>query len=539
MWVTSGGLKHQAAEAIAQFTGGTQDTRGVWSGGAPCIVIDGTPDKRMALYERALVEHPRYVIVGYDQVVDDYSMVVQLDQMYVVVDEVTVIKNPAAAITQAVRAAFGEAPFRFGLTGTPAENGRCDEVFQIMEWIDDSVFGRADLFDQTFCKRNAYGQVREYINLPLFNELLSECSISIDPDDPGVREYMPTMTRPLRVLVELDAEGAVVYERMSKDLRVDLAEAAKKVSGTFDLMKHYAGNSDQADAQGRIMSKISCIRMLCAHPGQLINSGEEYQASRVKQDELDWLKEEHERDHGRHKQEKCPAPPHAAGWPVVTKKYGAKVMRFPKPLPGSAYAAQLLDEGVLDGLDESPKLDEVCLDIREVLRGRCRCCRGVDRPQETSKLVVFSYHKMVLRILEQRFPGCSVRYDGDMSLKRRNENKRRFKQEPGVRLFLTSDAGGYGVDLPEANHLFNLDKPFTAGRVTQRNARVRRANLEFHDAVHVRDYLIDGSLELYYAELTEQKQRVATAMRTGRGTTKGAITMSVGTLGLFLSEHEV
>lgn len=515
VWVTGGGLKDQTAQAISQFTGGQLNALGRYEGGASCIVIDGGPEKRMTLYKRAQLERPRYVILGYDQVVDDYSEVVKLPQMYCVVDEVTVIKNPAAAITQAVRMAFGEAPFRYGLTGTPAENGRCDEVFQLMVWIDDTVFGRADLFDKTFCKRGKYGEVREYINLPLFNELLQECSVSIDADDPGVREYMPTMGRPVKVLIEMDAEGAAVYARMSRDLQNDLEELKKRKRGGFDLLKHYAGGSDDGEAQGRVMSKISCMRMLCAHPDQLIGSAEQYLAARAIYDD----------------------DPDA--WPKVTKVVKGKKIKVDKPLPGSAYAALLYEDGELDGLDETPKLDELCVDLDDMLAGVCKCCQELDGAERTNKIVVFSYHKLVLRILESRYPRISVRYDGDMTLKRRNTEKHRFKTDPAVRLFLTSDAGGYGVDLPEANHLCNLDIPFTAGRVTQRNARVRRANLEFHDAVHVRNYIIEGSLEEYYAALTEQKQTVATAMRTGRGTTKGAITMNAGTLGLFLAEHRV
>lgn len=526
--VCGGGLKQQWADQIAQFTGGSEDADGHWTGGAPCIVIDGPPAKRDKLYERVHAEKPRYVIVGYDQVVDDFSLVTELPQMFVVLDEVTTIKNPAAAVTQAVRAAFSEAPFRYGLTGTPAENGRPEEIFQLMVWIDDTVLGRADLFDQTFCKRNRWGKVTEYINLPLFFEMMSECSVSLDADDPEVSPYMPTMAKPTRVLIELDEETARLYnEVMSPDLQAELEAAVKKSRGGFDLFAHYAGDSSDAETQGRIMSKISCMRMLLAHPDQLITSGEDYLAAL----------EVRERDPG--------------AWPTVLKKRvetktvkGKRVKtevqyRVPKPMPGSAYAAQLLEAGELDALDETPKLDEVVHDINEVLAGKCRCCRDLEGSDVTNKLVVFSYHKMALRVLEQRFGAVSVRYDGDMTLKKRNENKKRFQRDPAVRLFLTSDAGGYGVDLPQANHLFNLDKPFTAGRVTQRNARVRRANLDFHQAVHVRDYLVEGSLEEYYADVTDQKQKVAQAMRTGKGHLRGGIKMNAESLRLFLKEHSV
>lgn len=516
--VCAGGLKQQWADQIAQFTGGVEDNNGHWTGGAACLVIDGPPTKRLALYARALAEKPQYVIVGYDQVIDDNNHVVALPQMFVVADEVTTIKTPGALITQAFRATYSEAPFRYGLTGTPMENGKPEEMFQIMVWIDDTVLGRADLFDATFVKRNKWGGVREYLNLPLFHEMMLECSVSIDPDDDDVAPYMPTMRPPKRVLVQLDVESARLYRRMSADLQQELADAARlSKGGSFDLFAHYAGDSAAGETQGKIMSKISCIRMLCAHPDQLINSAEEYTIQLAKRE----------------------ADPDA--WPMVTKTLGGKKVKVPKPFSGSAYAAQLLDEGQLDALDETPKIDEACEDIDRVLAGTCPCEVCVDREgaAELNKLVVFSYHKLSLRILEARYgKTLAVRYDGDMSLKVRNENKKRFQRDPATRLFFTSDAGGYGVDLPQANHLYNLDVPFTAGRVTQRNARVRRANLDFHDAVHVRNYLIDASLEVYYANATAVKQKVVTAVRTGKGTTKGGLKMNAASLAAFLRDHD-
>lgn len=519
--VCGGGLKHQWRDQIAQFTGGVEDEKGNWTGGASVLVIEGVPEKRLKLYKKAIEEEPQYVILSYDQVIDDNNWVMELPQMFVVADEVTTIKNPTSLITEAFRATYGEAPFRYGLTGTPMENGKPEEMFQLMVWIDDTVLGRPDLFDKTFVKRNKWGGVREYMNLPLFFEMMQECSTSIDADDPDVAPYMPTMRPPTRVLIEFDEESARVYDLMASDLLADLAEAKKMAKGsTFDLFAHYAGDSAAGEQQGRIMSKISCMRMLCAHPDQLINSAEEYIANKKLLD----------------------ANPDA--WPKITKYRtvkGEKVkVKVPKPIPGSAYAAKLLDAGELDGLDETPKLDEVCFDIDEVLKGMCKCCRHLPNASETSKIVVFSYHKLALRILERRYgPALSVRYDGDLTQKVRGENKKRFQRDPATRLFLTSDAGGYGVDLPQANHLFNLDKPFTAGRVTQRNARIRRANLDFHDAVHARDYLIEGSLEVYYADATAGKQLVSDAVRTGRGTIKGMLKVNVDTLGDFLAHNEV
>lgn len=576
--VCAGGLKDQWRDQILAFTcteccgrdltdpnHPDHDLAHVHVGTSSVLVIGGDPEKRWKLYDRVEIEKPQYVIVGYDQVIDDNNRVRELPQMFVVADEVTTIKSPGALITEAFRDTFAEAPFRYGLTGTPMENGRPEELFQLMVWVDDSVLGRSDLFDKTYVRRNKWGGVREYINLPQFHETMKQCSVSIDPDDDDVAPYMPTMAEPLRVLVQLDEESARVYELMADDLLKELAAAKRLQRGGFDLFKHYSGDSEAGQTQGRIMSKISCIKMLCSHPDQLIESALLYGSQIELRKQMNRAAIAHTLKYGAHDADKCPAPVpahkhtnaashkcpkpvHPAGWSQISKKIKVNgkpsTVLVDKPFVGSAYAWQLYQEGELDALDESPKVDEVCRDIDAVLKGLCDCeaChdRSIEEAAELNKIVVFSYHKLTLRILEQRYgPAVSSRYDGDMNLKLRDIAKKRFQQDPACRIFLTSDAGGYGVDLPQGNHLFNLDKPFTAGRVTQRNARVRRANLDFHDAVHARDYLIDGSLEVYYAEVTAAKQAVAHAVRTGTGHNKGTIKMNAASLERFLVEHDV
>jgi SNF2 family DNA or RNA helicase len=569
--VCSGGLKDQWRDQILAFTceeccgkditdptHPDHDSTHVHVGASDVLVIDGSPDKRWDLYEQAERTQPMYVIVGYDQVIDDNNKVAGLPMMFVVVDEITTIKNPNALVTQACRSTLGDAPFRFGLTGTPMENGKPEELFQIMSFIDDSVLGRPDIFDSTFVERNKWGTVRKYMNLSLFHEMMQDCSASIDADDPGVRDYMPTMRKPKRILIDFDPETARVYQLMSKDLQQELTDAAKRARGGFDIYAHYAGETSDAETQGKIMSKISCMRMLCAHPDQLINSGEEYFAQLRLHADMDAARDHHIATYGEHDEEdcpspipdhkcstakshKCPKPYHPTGWPKVKRKRGDAIVLVPKGHSGSAYAAKLLDEGELDDLIETPKMDELCLDIDKVLDGTCECPACADRtPSERralNKIVVFSYHKMALRVLEERYgEKLSTRYDGDMPLKARNLSKQRFQREPETRLFLTSDAGGYGVDLPQGNHLFNYDKPFTAGRVTQRNARVRRANLDFHTAVNVRDYLIWNTLEVYYANITQTKEAVVQAVRTGQAMEKVKITAA--SLAEFLREHD-
>jgi hypothetical protein len=45
----------------------------------------------------------------------------------------------------------------------------------------------------------------------------------------------------------------------------------------------------------------------------------------------------------------------------------------------------------------------------------------------------------------------------------------RFQESADCRVLVSSDAGGYGVDLPQANLLINYDLPWGGGLAVQRN----------------------------------------------------------------------
>jgi len=70
-----------------------------------------------------------------------------------------------------------------------------------------------------------------------------------------------------------------VVEELAEEFSDELAAAAKKGHNAFDVATFYGGGgNDDLDAKGRIMSRISCMRMLLSHPDQLITSGEAYLA---------------------------------------------------------------------------------------------------------------------------------------------------------------------------------------------------------------------------------------------------------------------
>jgi superfamily II DNA or RNA helicase len=195
---------------------------------------------------------------------------------------------------------------------------------------------------------------------------------------------------------------------------------------------------------------------------------------------------------------------------------------------GSAYAHQLDQEELLDGLPNT-KLDNFVHYVRDFLE-----------QDEKNKLVVFcSYVDMVDLIADRIGRDITVTYTGQLDAKTKEKHKNALNNDPSIRVIVSSDAGGYGVDLPAANMLINYDLPWSSGLATQRNGRIRRASSAWATIV-IQDFLINGSIEVRQFDALQQKNAVAAAVIDGEGINdKGGVDLTIGTLRGFLLDTSV
>lgn len=130
-------------------------------------------------------------------------------------------------------------------------------------------------------------------------------------------------------------------------------------------------------------------------------------------------------------------------------------------------------------------------------------------------------------------------YSGKLDARTKEGNKIEFNNNPEVRVLISSDAGGYGVDLPAANLLINYDLPWSSGAATQRNGRIKRASSTWPSIV-IQDILTLGSIEVRQYEALQQKNAVASAVIDGEGINdKGGVELTVGSLSSFLKTYFV
>jgi SNF2 family DNA or RNA helicase len=236
--------------------------------------------QRQAQYEQAfdwghtLVD---YVILNYEQVVNDWDYVSKLARGFVVCDEATAIKSFRSKRSRHVKEL--SSPIKFALTGTPIENGKPEELYSIMQFVDKTVLGRFDLFDKTFIIRNHFGGVEKYRNLTTLNNTMAGASVRKRQQDPDVAPYLPDTIFAEPIRIQFDKAGARLYTHIATEILSDIRQCCRTFGTSSDIFSHYSGETQNEAAnalKGKIMSKLTALRMLCDSPSLFDKSESNY-----------------------------------------------------------------------------------------------------------------------------------------------------------------------------------------------------------------------------------------------------------------------
>lgn len=416
----------------------------------------------------------QYVIVNPESLVKDEAIASKMGYDAMVIDEATMIKSPRAKRSKLLKRMGKKCHYRFALTGQPIEN-KPEELFSIMEFVDKEVLGRFDIFDRTFIQRDHFGKPVRYRNLKQLHASLTESMVRKTRED--IADQLPKVIHQV-IPVTFDKQGALAYRTISQDLLHEIQKAVTTHGRGFDLWRHYHGDSG-GEAQGQIMARLTILRMLCDNQQLVTESAKRYVASQ-----------------------------------------GAD---------GSDYAHKVLRQGLVTENSNAPKLDAVVEYLEDILES-----------DPSNKVVLFSFFKRNLSLIQERTANLtkSVLFMGGMDASARDAAKQQFATDPETRLFLSSDAGGYGVDLPQANYLISYDLPWSAGKLDQREARIIRLSSQ-HPHVMITSFVMKGSIEERQYEMLQQKRGINEAFIDGNYDSQGKFELTIGTLSDFLSTSEV
>lgn len=117
--------------------------------------------------------------------------------------------------------------------------------------------------------------------------------------------------------------------------------------------------------------------------------------------------------------------------------------------------------------NESPKLEELKYILLEKL----------DVPNSDRKIIIFSewvkVHKLIGKILRDNNIGFTE-LNGSIPVKLRGELIRKFETNPHCKIFLSTEAGGVGLNLQVADTLINFELPWNPAKKNQRIGRIDR-----------------------------------------------------------------
>ena len=153
-----------------------------------------------------------------------------------------------------------------------------------------------------------------------------------------------------------------------------------------------------------------------------------------------------------------------------------------------------------------------------------------------AKAVVFSQwrrtHDILIRRLEPRALGY-VSFHGGVPSDKRPVLVERFRDDPTCRVFLSTDAGGTGLNLQHASTLVNMDLPWNPAILEQRIARIHRVGQK--RPVRVINFVAKGTIEEGMLSVLAFKRSLSAGILDGGS---GEISLGGSRLNRFMKDVE-
>ena len=148
----------------------------------------------------------------------------------------------------------------------------------------------------------------------------------------------------------------------------------------------------------------------------------------------------------------------------------------------------------------SPKLDE----LEHILLEK------FDLPHCERKIIIFSEWTNMLNIIGKMLHRNGIGYvqlSGKVAVKHRGQLIKKFESDPECKVFLSTDAGGSGLNLQMADTVINFELPWNPAKKNQRIGRIDRLG-QMSKQLTVLNFISRGSIEIKIASGLTLKQNL-------------------------------
>lgn len=228
-----------------------------------CQVVLGSAQERPAQY----AEDSFFTICNYEQVLRDILAIEQVPWDLIILDEGQRIKNWEAKTSRIIKGL--KSPFALVLSGTPLEN-RLDELFSVVEFVDDRRLGPAFRFFNRHRVVDEKGKLLGYKNLEQLRQQLKPIMLRRTRNK-VVKELPPRTTEVIRITptdeqsVMQQGHRQIVQAVLSKKYltEMDLLRLQKALlmcrmcaDSTFLVDKEPPGYSSKLEELGHLLNQL-------------------------------------------------------------------------------------------------------------------------------------------------------------------------------------------------------------------------------------------------------------------------------------------
>jgi hypothetical protein len=192
--------------------------------GRDCQIVLGSAAERSGQYENECF----FTICNYEQVLRDIIAIERVRWDLIVLDEGQRIKNWEAKTAQTIKSL--RSPFALVLSGTPLEN-RLDDLFSVVEFIDDRRLGPAFRFFNRHRVTDESGKILGYKDLNLLRERLKP--VLLRRTRSAVIKDLPPRTTEIVRIAPTDEQAGIELAQM----QIVSAIVRKSYISEMDLLR--------------------------------------------------------------------------------------------------------------------------------------------------------------------------------------------------------------------------------------------------------------------------------------------------------------
>lgn len=229
-----------------------------------CQIVLGSAAARSAQYGSGCF----FTICNYEQVLRDILAIERAKWDLIVLDEGQRIKNWEAKTTQTIKSL--RSPFALVLTGTPLEN-RVDDLFSVVEFIDDRRLGPAFRFFHRHRVTDENGKVIGYKDLDQLREALRPVLLrrtrsavikDLPPRTTEVVRVAPTDEQAGIEVAQMQIVSTIVRKKYISEmdllrLQKALLLARMNADSTFLVDKHPPGFSSKLERLQELLEELA------------------------------------------------------------------------------------------------------------------------------------------------------------------------------------------------------------------------------------------------------------------------------------------